>query len=223
MLRTKHQTGTSTKLAPVTHRNEFRRGIPWRVALQQSPPPLPSLISVLSQWPPFDQQFAANGEPSTTQLSQERAQTKPQKPQRSTEIRRHTVNSSIKALISNEFQRCSVNAGTWFGTKSMPVPPLIGGVQPMRYVALRGRNVSERPCRWVQLRSNKQTRNLHAMRSGILSNFRFAGNSGTTSRKEFSASRFPDLNYESDGSSQGDSFSTDTKKWIERFCLGSKR
>ena len=43
---------------------------------QQTAPPVPSLISVLSQWPPFDQQSAANGEPSTTQLSQERAQTK---------------------------------------------------------------------------------------------------------------------------------------------------
>ena len=53
--------------------------------------------------------------------------------------------------------------------------PLIGGVQPMRYVALRGRHVSERPCRWVQFRSNKQTRNFHAMRSGILSNFRLDG------------------------------------------------
>ena len=56
--------------------NEFRRSIPWRVALQQRPPPLPSLISVLSQWPPFDRQVAANGEPSITQLFQERAQSR---------------------------------------------------------------------------------------------------------------------------------------------------
>jgi hypothetical protein len=59
----------------------------------------------------------------------------------------------------------------------MPAAPLIGGVQPMRYVQLRGLHVSERSCRWVQLRSNKQTQNLHAMRAEILRNFRLAGDS----------------------------------------------
>src|ERR1035438_7769466 len=45
-------------------------------------------------------------------------------------------------------------------------------MQPMRYVALRGQNASERSCRWVQFRSNKQTWNLHAMRSEFLRDLR---------------------------------------------------
>ena len=38
--------GAGVKPAPATHRNEFQRGIPWRVALQQSPPPLSPPISL---------------------------------------------------------------------------------------------------------------------------------------------------------------------------------
>src|ERR1035437_4956400 len=45
----------------------------------------------------------------------------------------------------------------------------------MQYVGLRGQYVLERSRRWVQFRSNKQTRNLHAMRSEVLRNFRLAG------------------------------------------------
>lgn len=45
----------------------------------------------------------------------------------------------------------------------------------MRYVALRGLQVSERSCRWVQFRSNKQIWNLHSIRSEILRNFRLDG------------------------------------------------
>src|ERR1700733_3692265 len=72
-----HQARTSTRLAPATHRNEFQQGIPWRVALQQSPPPLPPLEPVLPQQPPSRQLFAANGELSRYTLSHKRAHPKP--------------------------------------------------------------------------------------------------------------------------------------------------
>ena len=60
-------------LAPATHRHEFRRDIPWRVALLHCPPPLVPLGSVLPHQPPFHQQIAANGELLTTALSHKRA------------------------------------------------------------------------------------------------------------------------------------------------------
>src|ERR1700733_7883139 len=75
-----HQARTSTRLAPATHRNEFQQGIPWRVALQQSPPPLPPLEPVLPQQPPSRQLFAANGELSRYTLSHKRAHPNPLAP-----------------------------------------------------------------------------------------------------------------------------------------------
>ena len=45
--------------------------------IRQSPSPLLPPISVLSKGPPFSQKFAANGELSTTQLSQESAHSYP--------------------------------------------------------------------------------------------------------------------------------------------------
>src|ERR1039458_2032941 len=66
----------------------------------------------------------------------------------------------------------NLNESTSYHTTS--ALPSIVGVQPMRYIALRGRHVSERSCRWVQFGSNKRIRNMHAMRSEVLRNFRFA-------------------------------------------------
>jgi hypothetical protein len=73
MAQTINTAGAETISTPATHRNEFQQGIPWRVALQQSPPPLSPPISFYNSGRLFAEQNAANGKLSNFSLSQERA------------------------------------------------------------------------------------------------------------------------------------------------------
>src|SRR5215469_14348200 len=86
--------GKAEILTLATHRNEFQRGIPWRVALQQSPPPLSPLYSFCNKEVLFVQKISANGNCRTSQLSQKRAQSNPQ---------RITKFNSIQQPIFNRF------------------------------------------------------------------------------------------------------------------------
>src|SRR5438132_14076105 len=53
-------------------RMSFRQGIPWRVGLHQSPPPLPLPRTILEEESRFEKEKSANGKCSNRELSHAR-------------------------------------------------------------------------------------------------------------------------------------------------------